>query len=69
MPDFPPGWDMVISDAVRADPEVSEFLTSDGMLAAESFVANVKGFDEERFELWRVFRSQLVVRQNPIGDE
>jgi class 3 adenylate cyclase len=50
------GRDMVISDAVRADPEVSEFLTSDRMLAAESFVANVKGFDEERFELWRVFR-------------
>jgi class 3 adenylate cyclase len=51
------GRDMVISDAVRADPEVSEFLNNaEGMLAAESFVANLKGFDEEVFDLWRVFR-------------
>ncbi|HEX8709147.1 MAG TPA: DUF5939 domain-containing protein [Pyrinomonadaceae bacterium] len=50
------GGDVVISPAVRADPEVFEMLagTGAGGLAAARFEVMLKGFDEERFELWRV---------------
>ena len=49
------GLDVVISGAVRGDPEVAEFLDR-GALGAEPFAASLKGFDEESFELWRVFQ-------------
>ena len=49
------GGDVVISTAVRTDPEVAGLLARpDGGLAAERFEATVKGFDPEPFELWRV---------------
>jgi class 3 adenylate cyclase len=47
------GRDVVISSAVRDDPEVAEWL-GDAGLAAEPFEAMLKGFDQEGFELWRV---------------
>jgi class 3 adenylate cyclase len=57
------GDDVVISDAIRNDPEVAELLsTTDDELVLESFQAQLKGFDEERFCLWRVSRS-------PTGDD
>jgi class 3 adenylate cyclase len=49
------GGDVVISDAVHADPEVAEMLMSPSCeLTAEPFEVMLKGFDEERFGLWRV---------------
>jgi class 3 adenylate cyclase len=49
------GGDVVISAAVRADPEVAEMLYGpDAALSAEPFEMMLKGFDEESFKLWRV---------------
>jgi class 3 adenylate cyclase len=51
------GGDVVISNAVYSDPAVREFLsdTQHGVVATR-FEIPLKGFDEERFELWRVAR-------------
>jgi class 3 adenylate cyclase len=49
------GGDVVISDAVHSDPEVAEMLLSPSSdLTAEPFEVMLKGFDEERFGLWRI---------------
>ena len=49
------GEDVVISDKIRHDPEVAVLLSApDSRLATERFEANLKGFDENRFHLWRV---------------
>jgi class 3 adenylate cyclase len=49
------GGDVVISDAVHSDPEVAEMLASPSCdLTAEPFEVMLKGFDEERFGLWRI---------------
>ena len=49
------GADVVLSTAVRADPEVAEMLAdAKNSLAADRFELPLRGFDEERFELWRV---------------
>ncbi|HKR59665.1 MAG TPA: adenylate/guanylate cyclase domain-containing protein [Pyrinomonadaceae bacterium] len=51
------GNDVVISTAVYNDPEVRELLNSpEHKLEAAPFVMELKGFDEERFDLWRVVR-------------
>jgi class 3 adenylate cyclase len=49
------GNDVVISAAVYNDPEVRKLLNSTEIQAAP-FVMELKGFDEERFDLWRVVR-------------
>lgn len=49
------GGDVVISASVHADPGVRELLDDSG-LNATRFEMLLKGFDEERFELWRVSR-------------
>jgi class 3 adenylate cyclase len=52
------GTDVIISDAIRHDPEVVDLLsTPDSQLAVEPFEAQLRGFDKERFHLWRVTRS------------
>jgi class 3 adenylate cyclase len=49
------GGDVVVSPTVYADPEVAEMLEQpDNNLSAEPFEIMLKGFDEERFELWRI---------------
>lgn len=49
------GEDVVISNTVYADPEVSELLARpDCHLTADAFDQMLKGFDEESFMLWRV---------------
>ena len=54
---FSSGEDVVLSQAVHGDPEVADFLSHpESRLAAERFEAQVKGFDEEAFPLWRVQR-------------
>ncbi|HKS27740.1 MAG TPA: DUF5939 domain-containing protein [Pyrinomonadaceae bacterium] len=61
------GEDVVISNAVYADPEVSELLgSSDCNLAADSFEQMLKGFDEESFMLWRV-RERLTEDKEAEG--
>ena len=51
------GNDVIISAAVYNDPEVRELLQSpEHKLEAAPFVMELKGFDEERFDLWRVVR-------------
>ena len=49
------GSDVVISAAVYNDPEVRELLNSPANnLQATNFAIELRGFDEERFNLWRV---------------
>ena len=49
------GSDVVISEAVYNDPEVRELLNSPANnLQATTFAIELRGFDEERFNLWRV---------------
>jgi len=47
------GGDVIISNALYDDPEVREFVASEN-LQATPFEILLKGFQEERFELWRV---------------
>jgi class 3 adenylate cyclase len=52
------GEDIVLSDAVRNDPEVAALLSAaENQLILEPFEAQLKGFDEAQFHLWRVTRS------------
>jgi len=55
------GEDIVISSAVYADPAVRAFLgdAANGV-ALRRFEVPLKGFDEERFELWRVSRLEVT---------
>src|SRR5262249_16010741 len=49
------GDDVVISRAVYDDPEVREMIENPNTgIKAVSFEMPLKGFDEERFELWRI---------------
>jgi class 3 adenylate cyclase len=52
------GDDVIISRALYDDPEVREFVASEN-LQATSFEILLKGFQEERFELWRVSKKSL----------
>jgi class 3 adenylate cyclase len=47
------GNDIIISGALYDDPEVRELIDSGG-LEASPFDVELKGFEKERFELWRV---------------
>lgn len=52
---FAGGGDVIVSEAVYADPEVRDFLREqESKLRAESFREMLKGFDDETFVLWRV---------------
>jgi class 3 adenylate cyclase len=52
------GEDIVVSTVVYSDPEVRELLNdSQNGLATTRFEMPLKGFDQERFELWRVTRA------------
>jgi class 3 adenylate cyclase len=52
------GNDVVISAAVYNDPEVRELLNApEQNLQAAPFVMELKGFDQEQFDLWRVVRA------------
>ena len=52
---FSDGGDLVISEAMRADREVAEFLQKQNAnLNVEPFDAPIKGFDGESFQLIRV---------------
>jgi len=51
------GDDVIISRALYEDPEVREFIASENLQAVQ-FEMLLKGFQEERFELWRVSKAQ-----------
>lgn len=51
------GSDVVISNIVYTDPEVREMLLDPmSQLVAQPLEMRLKGFSEERFELWRIMR-------------
>jgi class 3 adenylate cyclase len=61
------GEDVIISDAVRHDPEVEELLSAaENRLIPEPFEVQLKGFEEAQFHLWRVTPSRAGV--NGVGD-
>lgn len=52
---FSQGDDMIISDFVYNDPEVQEFITNpESPMLASAFETQLKGFDDECFNLWRI---------------
>ena len=62
------GNDVVISRAVYDDTEVRELVNGpDSSLSATRFEMDLKGFDQERFELWRIGRRETVQRQEAAG--
>jgi class 3 adenylate cyclase len=59
------GGDVVISNAVYADPAVRELLSRPEGFVATRFEIPLKGFDNEKFELWRVARGQSAGSGQP----
>jgi class 3 adenylate cyclase len=58
------GDDIVVSTTVYSDPEVRELLSDPGNgFVATRFEMLLKGFDEERFELWRVAPARPAVER------
>ena len=56
---FSQGDDMIISDFVYCDPEVQEFIADPAApLQAIPFETQLKGFDDECFNLWRILPAQ-----------
>ena len=49
------GSDVIISRSVYEDAKVRELIESEGFSAVE-FEMSLKGFEDERFELWRLSR-------------
>lgn len=59
------GEDVIISDTVYRDPEVSAMLNApDAGIAAEPFSVPLKGFESETFHLWRI-----RLARTPAGDD
>lgn len=59
------GGDVIVSPSVYADPEVTDLLAhADSNLVAEPFEQMLKGFDEEKFMLWRI--SSKAVMGNEV---
>lgn len=58
------GDDIVISSAVHADPEVTALLSdSSRPLVSERLETTLKGFDQTRFEVWRIHNPAIEARQ------
>jgi class 3 adenylate cyclase len=57
------GNDVIISQALYDDPEVRE-LIDDGGLEASPFDVELKGFEKERFELWRIGSTTRAIGSN-----
>jgi class 3 adenylate cyclase len=55
LPGISPNGGIIISANVRTDPEVVDYFNSvEGLVTAEPIEAQVKGFEEECVDLWRV---------------
>ncbi len=50
--DLSSGADMIVSSAITSDPEVADLLGTE--LSAAPIEATLKGFEDERFEIWSV---------------
>ena len=62
------GNDVIISRSIFDDPDVRELINSpDTNLQAVPFEIVLKGFDEERFELWRVGRKTSAASSAGLG--
>jgi class 3 adenylate cyclase len=59
---FSSGNDVIISDAVRTDPEVADLLAETDGLKTEPFATQLKGFSVD-FNLWRV-----AAAENPVAN-
>jgi class 3 adenylate cyclase len=57
------GTDVVVSSAIYEDAEVQELIETES-LSAEGFAMSLKGFENERFELWRISRGSIEVLTN-----
>ena len=57
------GSDVIISRALHDDPEVRALIDARG-LEASPFDVELKGFENERFELWRVARKAKSTAKN-----
>lgn len=52
---FSEGDDLILSDFIYSDPEVQALINDDNAsMQVNSFETQLKGFDEERFNLWRI---------------
>src|SRR5437867_7983551 len=61
------GDDVIISSAIYNDPAVRDFLNDPANgLSASRFEMPLKGFDEERFSLWRVTRPHPFERNRNV---
>jgi class 3 adenylate cyclase len=61
------GDDVVVSNAVYADPGVRELLSDPGNgFMATRFAIPLKGFDNEQFELWRVAPARAAVTERIV---
>ena len=57
---FSQGNDLILSDFAFCDPEVQAYVNDAAApLAASPFEAQLKGFDDERFALWRIFPAEM----------
>ena len=57
---FSHGNDLILSDFVFCDPEVQAFINEgEKPMPADAFEAQLKGFDDERFSLWRLVPAAL----------
>ena len=64
------GSDVVISNIVYMDPEIREMLLNPvNQLVAQPVEMSLKGFSEERFELWRVMRANEQVVRTASGSD
>jgi class 3 adenylate cyclase len=59
------GNDVIISHALYGDPEVRDFVKSEN-LEATPFEMLLKGFQDERFELWRVSRKAELAADSRV---
>jgi class 3 adenylate cyclase len=60
---FSSGDDIIVSDVVRQDPEIAELIgLSEGDVSATRFSAQLKGFDEQDFPLWRLATAGTTAR-------
>jgi class 3 adenylate cyclase/ribosome-associated toxin RatA of RatAB toxin-antitoxin module len=57
------GSDIIISRALYEDPEVRQMIDSGGF-SATRFDIELKGFEQERFELWRIGRAAVKPEQS-----
>jgi class 3 adenylate cyclase len=60
---FSQGNDLILSDFVYCDPEVQALINDVAApMQASSFETQLKGFDDERFALWRILPAEHLAQ-------